>query len=182
MCGVSVPGERELKPRIRAAWAFSGIDQRELASAVGIDYGTLRNYFSDARGGPPLEVAFKIADACEVPQKFMTEGWDVLISQPDLSPIREEVRKLQAAVEQGRRQHAESVDELHRLRADTARSQRQFADLLITRLREAGLTEFEEAARAAHAQLGDLLNPPDVQGSSAPRREAGGSAPGDIQS
>lgn len=62
----------------RAAWAYSGLEQRELASEAGVEIRTLNSYLGLSRPGPSLEVLYRIADACGVPRSFMESGFDSL--------------------------------------------------------------------------------------------------------
>lgn len=65
-----------LRPRVRAAWAYSGLSQEELAERVGINVRTLEGYLRKSRANTPtLDDAFAIADACWVPRWFIEEGF-----------------------------------------------------------------------------------------------------------
>jgi transcriptional regulator with XRE-family HTH domain len=73
---VSRSRNSELTARVRAAWAFSGLSQADLAQRAGINSGTLRGYLRKANpNAPELEDAKAIADACGVPRSFMEEGF-----------------------------------------------------------------------------------------------------------
>lgn len=65
----------ERKKRARAAWAYAGIDQRELAAATGILYGTLKGLLRKSGPAPTTDQAMKIAKACEVPPGFILTGF-----------------------------------------------------------------------------------------------------------
>jgi transcriptional regulator with XRE-family HTH domain len=66
----------ELTARVRAAWAFSGLSQKQLAAKTGINEGTLRGYLRKAKPNiPGSDEAGLIAKACGVPPSFMEEGF-----------------------------------------------------------------------------------------------------------
>ena len=78
------PGPRPIdnteRQRIaRAAWAYSGLGQRELAARTGIPFGTLRGYIGKGdKPGPDWTDGIKIADATGFPRYFMAYGFDNL--------------------------------------------------------------------------------------------------------
>jgi transcriptional regulator with XRE-family HTH domain len=75
--------EPELARRVRAAWAYSGLSQEELAEAAGLKEGTIRGYLSKSRPNTPGPADLAaIADACGVPRSFMEEGFGA--SDPEL--------------------------------------------------------------------------------------------------
>lgn len=72
-------GAREMnerKRRARAAWAYSGMQQDELADAAGIPAATLRGYLGRSRSSPDRDVLIAIADAAGVPAWFADHGFD----------------------------------------------------------------------------------------------------------
>jgi hypothetical protein len=65
-------------PRARAAWAYSGLNQHELASATQISYDRVRAILGTAkRSEISLDELYAIADATGVPRPFMERGWDI---------------------------------------------------------------------------------------------------------
>lgn len=63
-------------PRARAAWAFSGLDQRDLADRAGLHYDRLRAILAKTNSRDvTLDELQKIADATGVPRAFMENGW-----------------------------------------------------------------------------------------------------------
>jgi hypothetical protein len=65
-------------PRARAAWAYSGLNQRELANASRISYDRVRAILGTAkRAEISLDELYAIADATGVPRPFMERGWDI---------------------------------------------------------------------------------------------------------
>lgn len=72
---VDQPDDREIKRRARAAWSHSGMDQKDLAAAVGIPYGTLKGLLRDGGTAPSIDQALAIARACDVPDWFILHGW-----------------------------------------------------------------------------------------------------------
>lgn len=96
---MSQPTETELKRRLRVIAAWTDLDQRELAAAVGVEYGTLRNWFSSTRGGPPLDSVIALAQHVGVPREFALDGWDAVgrqIEQP--TDLEERLRAIEARI------------------------------------------------------------------------------------
>jgi uncharacterized small protein (DUF1192 family) len=93
--------------RARAAWAFSLLNQDELAERAGIHHDTLRKMLGrkPTEKSWPLEDLYKIADACAVPRAFMDDGFSRLETNPveelrgELSALRDRVDELQAEVQ-----------------------------------------------------------------------------------
>lgn len=83
--------------RARAAWAYSRLDQKELAKRSGVDYHQLRALIAP---GNKSEVStddlWKIADAAGVPRWFMTEGFE----GERLAEVENQLRRLEARVNQ----------------------------------------------------------------------------------
>ncbi len=89
----------EATRKARAAWAYSGLDQDELAERAGIKPATLANYLLSTRGGPGLEQLLKIAEATGVPDAFMRHGFAAIkdLDEPSLEERVEALeRQLQA--------------------------------------------------------------------------------------
>lgn len=64
----------ELARRYRAARAYAGLTQVELAERLGIDKATVKRR---ERGGgdPTLSEQLAVAHFCGVPETFMVHGW-----------------------------------------------------------------------------------------------------------
>jgi hypothetical protein len=72
-------------PRARAAWAYSGLNQRELAGATQISYDRVRAILGTAkRAEVSLDELYAIADATGVPRPFMERGWDSVAADDQL--------------------------------------------------------------------------------------------------
>lgn len=70
--------------RVRAAWAYSGLTQSDLAERTGIAEGTIRGWLNKKRtGGPDASDASLIAKACGVPAAFMELGFAPLAGPVD---------------------------------------------------------------------------------------------------
>lgn len=65
-------GER--KRLVRAIWAYSGLDQRDLAERSGVPYNTIRGLLDKAGRAPNTDQALAIADACDVPAGAVLYG------------------------------------------------------------------------------------------------------------
>lgn len=64
-------------PRARAAWAYSGLDQRELAARAELNYDRLRAILSlSNKTSVHSEELEQIAEAAGVPQWFMKHDWN----------------------------------------------------------------------------------------------------------
>lgn len=72
----SLVSPAEAARRARAAIAYAGLEDKEVAEATHIRPGTLRNILSRTRpsGGTPERLA-AIASACKVPASFMEVGF-----------------------------------------------------------------------------------------------------------
>jgi transcriptional regulator with XRE-family HTH domain len=69
-------GAEDIKRRVRAAWAFSGLSYDELAERTGIKRRTIDGYLGRSKpSAPGYEDRQAIADACGVPRSFMEEGF-----------------------------------------------------------------------------------------------------------
>lgn len=90
---------REAALRTRAAIAYSGKEQSEIAELSGIPLYTIRRIVSLANPrGAPIEELWLIADACTIPRWFMEAGFDVDLAQDadiDLA-ITDEMRQYMA--------------------------------------------------------------------------------------
>lgn len=74
--------DEERTPRARAAWAYSGIEQRDLAERTGIAYSRLRELLrSGGRLTPTLDELYAIARETGVPRPFMDDGWAAVRNQ-----------------------------------------------------------------------------------------------------
>jgi transcriptional regulator with XRE-family HTH domain len=83
--------------RIRAAVAYDGRDDKDIAEAVGISPNTFRNYVSAARPTRlDLERRRQIAVECGVPPAFMEHGFAMPTESDD--ELRATVRRLAAQV------------------------------------------------------------------------------------
>lgn len=108
----------EIAARIRAARAYAGLKQTELAERVGVDVQTIKRRERGTAAAKPAEL-HAIASACGVPVKFLQNGFgdaprdevlerldrlehlvagnqDLLIATgaPDLQPVREYVGRV----------------------------------------------------------------------------------------
>lgn len=91
----------EATPRVRAAWAFSRLNQQELAKVSGITYDRLRTILGTGRATDvTLEELRAVADACGVPYAFMEHGWPKE-GDPSvhLEELRDDLTALRAQVE-----------------------------------------------------------------------------------
>jgi transcriptional regulator with XRE-family HTH domain len=69
----------EAARRARAAIAYAGLKNTEVARQTGLKLGTLNNILSQTRpSGGSLDNLLKIAAACDVPREFMEGGWSAL--------------------------------------------------------------------------------------------------------
>jgi transcriptional regulator with XRE-family HTH domain len=85
-------------PRARAAWAYSGLNQRELANASRISYDRVRAILGTARRSEiTLEELYAIADATGVPRPFMERGWDIVGTDDVLTTSLSRLDALEAA-------------------------------------------------------------------------------------
>lgn len=68
----------EAIPRARAAWAYSRMDQKDLAAAASLHYDRLRAILGGGRPPKdvPIEELWAIAEAAGVPRWFMEHGFD----------------------------------------------------------------------------------------------------------
>jgi hypothetical protein len=85
-------------PRARAAWAYSGLNQHQLASATQITYDRVRAILGTAkRAEISLDELYAIADATGVPRPFMERGWDIAIVSDAASRVEERFAALESA-------------------------------------------------------------------------------------
>jgi hypothetical protein len=85
-------------PRARAAWAYSGLNQHELAGATQISYDRVRAILGTARRSEiTLEELYAIADATGVPRPFMERGWDIVGTDDVLTTSLSRLDALEAA-------------------------------------------------------------------------------------
>jgi transcriptional regulator with XRE-family HTH domain len=69
----------EAARRARAAIAYAGLKNPEVAKRTGLKLGTLNNILSQTRpSGGSLDNLLKIARACDVPREFMEGGWSAV--------------------------------------------------------------------------------------------------------
>jgi transcriptional regulator with XRE-family HTH domain len=90
------PGDPQVAARVRAARAFAGLEQAEVAQALEVSVGTYKRIEQGARPASKPERT-RIAALCGVPIGFMESGFDhLLIASDDLLARRvlEEIRAL----------------------------------------------------------------------------------------
>jgi transcriptional regulator with XRE-family HTH domain len=64
-------------PRARAALAYSGLTQEQLADRIGMKRHTLRGFLGPAnKADLDIGLLYKIAEATGVPRRFMDEGFE----------------------------------------------------------------------------------------------------------
>lgn len=106
----------EAARRVRAALAYADIDVKASPAATGISYATMQRIVSPTSPrGATIEQLWAIADACDVPRRFMEHGFTSSDVPEDiesqLSEIRDVLVAQAAADEQLRRQLADLRDE-----------------------------------------------------------------------
>lgn len=85
--------------RVRAAWAYSGQSQADLAKKTKINERTLEGYLSKKAPHPTLEDALRIAWACGVPKAFIEEGFEATRSHNEqLADMQHMLRQIHASV------------------------------------------------------------------------------------
>lgn len=110
------PGNQALPPRVRAAWAYSGMSYADLARKTDINPRTLGGYLRRADPvAPTLEDAKLIARKCGVPESFMEGGWGAAIGRPNgvdrrLGTIESEMSELRDEVARDARPDAGEAD------------------------------------------------------------------------
>jgi transcriptional regulator with XRE-family HTH domain len=120
-----IPGS-ETARRVRAAIAYSGLEQVEIIERTGMRMPTLRRIV--ARADPraaSLEELYAIADACGVPRVFMEEGF---------APLVASATALEQRVDELARQLSAVLDERQDLLAQMA----QMAGEAVARALESG--------------------------------------------
>lgn len=70
--------------RIRAARAYAGLSQTQLADALGVDEQTIKRRESTSGNEPKKGERIAIAAICRVPPEFLELGWDA-ITPADIS-------------------------------------------------------------------------------------------------
>lgn len=85
-------------PRARAAWAYSGLGQEELAERAGLHYDRLRAILAKTNTRyVALDELHQIADATGVPRAFMQNGWEDE-TERRLADLEDVVRQLQGGL------------------------------------------------------------------------------------
>lgn len=83
-----------LAKRYRAARAYAGLKQEELAEALGVDVQTIKRR-EGGTGDPKLAEQIAVAAVCGVPREFMTGGFETLTGEPTRDEIRDRLDALQ---------------------------------------------------------------------------------------
>lgn len=118
-------------PRARAAWAFSRMDQKDLAAAASLHYDRLRAILGGGRPPKdiPIEELWAIANAAGVPRWFMEHGFDALQQTVDPA-LAEDLRRVEETVTQMRRAlSAAGIEVPEQLPADPDASLREEDEL-----------------------------------------------------
>lgn len=109
------------KRKARAAWAYSGLDQRPLATAAGLKYDRLRKILSTSDpAAPDLDELRQLAEAAGLPVVFTEDAWHVAADRDDGSLSRE-ISELRTGVAQLLAVTAQHSRELQELRASDRR-------------------------------------------------------------
>lgn len=92
----------EVGARTRAALAYAGITQPELARRTGLHKDTLRAMTRKSpppRGADSTDELYAVADACGVPRRFMVEGMEPLATdeRAELAAVLNRVDALEAS-------------------------------------------------------------------------------------
>lgn len=69
----------EVARRTRAALAYAGLEQTDVIERAGISSATLARIVSKTKPrGASIEELWQIADACQIPRRFMEDGFEPL--------------------------------------------------------------------------------------------------------
>lgn len=101
--------------KVRAAWAYSGDNQKELAEAAGMTYDRLRVLLarSTNRGDPvTLDELYALAEAAGIDRSFMNDDFGT--EEVSITELRESVAELVAQTAQHQRALAELQAWRHR--------------------------------------------------------------------
>lgn len=104
--------------RIRAARAYANLSQAQIAAVLGVSVVTIKRIEKGTRPCS-LDELFAIADTCDVPREFMTDGF---ASSPDTAMTVEVVRAAVAAATESLHTRIDDLELLTRGAADMMRS------------------------------------------------------------
>jgi len=154
---------QERRRRARVAWAYSGLDQRELADKAGLNYDTVKAFWrKTGRAEPSLDDLHALARAAGIPRWFMDHGFaerndDGASGEDSLEGLASQLREERAAREA-------AVAELKAQLADLAEAVRVGA----AQLQE----ETPAASGVERSKLDEIFEDPRAEGAD---REHGGS-------
>lgn len=86
---------KELAKRIRAAMAYAGVTERELADCIGVSRATISRTVASSRIPRRMELR-EIADVCGVPLGFFTADWHHLDEPEDATDDLAELQRVVA--------------------------------------------------------------------------------------
>lgn len=107
----------EAAARLRAARAFAGLSQADIADLLGVSTVTIKRMEKGTRPCS-LDELFAVADACGVPRVFMTDGFDtnydvdVIVTAKDMRKVV--IAAVKTATKEGNTELAERMARLER--------------------------------------------------------------------